>query len=124
MKYIKVYFQKIHSRKTDGYWFVYTNRPSYSAVAKIGSTTASFSLSIKPRGVTTTTTSVGQDITMWLTSEGFSDDECLLMKDTYGAVAYLAIDATNNAEMMSFDAFNALPADEQTNTVTSLQIPA
>ena len=124
MKYIKMYFQKIHSRKTDDYWYVYTNRPSFSAQASIGGTVASFSLSIRERGVTAQATTVGQDITMWLTSEGFSDEECLLMKETHGSIAYLALDADNNSHLISSDEFNALPADEQTSLVTSIPLHA
>ena len=124
MRYIKMFFQKIHSRKTDDYWYVYTNRPSYSATANVGGTTASFSLSIRERGVTSTATKGGQDITMWLTSEGYTDEDCLLKKETYGATCYLAIDANNNSQLIPFDEFNALPANEQTNIVTSLQLPA
>ena len=121
MRYVKVFFTKIVSNKTDDSWYAYTNRPSYSASASLSGVTSSFSVSIRDRGVQTTT-KVGQDITMWLSSDGVSDDECLLYRDTFGPVAYLAIDADNNISLMSESDFQNLGADELCSVVLQLSV--
>ena len=121
MRYIKVFFQKITSRKSDSYWYAYTNRPSFSATVALGSNAASFNVSIRENGATATT-KIGQDITMWLSD--ISDEECFLYRDTYGATAYLQVDGDNTFTLLSSDDFQQLSADEQSNTVSSLQLQA
>ena len=123
MRYIKVFFQKINARQSDDYWYAYTNRPSYSAAVALNGTSASFNISIRDRNATTTT-QAGQDITMWLTADGISDEECLLYRDTYGATAYLRVDGDNQFTLVSSDDFQSLDTSEQSNVVTSLHLQA
>jgi hypothetical protein len=121
MRYIKVFFQKITSRSSDDYWYAYTNRPSFSAAVALNGTAASFNVSIRDRNATTTT-QVGQDITMWLSD--ISDEEAFLYRDTYGATAYLRVDGDNEFKLVSSDDFQALDTSEQSNLVASLQLQA
>ena len=123
MRYVKVFFTKIVSSKTDDSWYAYTNRPSYKASATLGNVSSSFSLSIRDRNATTAT-KVGQDITMWLSSDTFSDDECLQMKEVYGSVAYLQIDADNQFTLMSMKDFQELDATEQEQVVEQVPLSA
>ena len=123
MRYVKVFFTKIVSSKTDDSWYAYTNRPSYKASATLGNVSSSFSLSIRDRNATTAT-KVGQDITMWLSSDTFSDDECLQMKEVYGSVAYLQIDADNEFTLMSMKDFQELDATEQKQVVEQVPLSA
>lgn len=123
MRYVKVFFTKIVSSKTDDSWYAYTNRPSYKASATLGNVSSSFSLSIRDRNATTAT-KVGQDITMWLSSDTFSDDECLQMKEVYGSVAYLQIDADNQFTLMSEQDFQELDATEQEQVVEQVPLSA
>ena len=123
MRYVKVFFTKIVSSKTDDSWYAYTNRPSYKASATLGNVSSSFSLSIRDRNATTAT-KVGQDITMWLSSDTFSDDECLQMKEVYGSVAYLQIDADNEFTLMSEQDFQELDATEQEQVVEQVPLSA
>lgn len=123
MRYVKVFFTKIVSSKTDDSWYAYTNRPSYKASATLGNVSSSFSLSIRDRNATTAT-KVGQDITMWLSSDTFSDDECLQMKEVYGSVAYLQIDADNEFTLMSMKDFQELDATEQEQVVEQVPLSA
>ena len=122
MRYIKVFFQKINAKASDEYWYAYTNRPSYSATVALGSgSSTSFNVSIRDRNATTTT-SVGQDVTMWLSD--ISDEEALLYRDTYGATAYLRVDGDNQFSLVSSSDFQQLDTSEQSNLVTSLQLSA
>ena len=123
MRYIKVFFTKIVSSKSDESWYAYTNRPSYKASASSGGVSTSFSLSIRDRNATTAT-KVGQDITMWLSSDTFSEDECLQMRDVYGSVAYLQVDADNQFTLMSLKDFQELDATEQEQVVDQVQLSA
>ena len=123
MRYVKVFFTKIVSSKTDDSWYAYTNRPSYKASATLGNVSSSFSLSIRD-GNATTATKVGQDITMWLSSDTFSDDECLQIKEVYGSVAYLQIDADNEFTLMSMKDFQELDATEQEQVVEQVPLSA
>ena len=123
MRYVKVFFTKIVSSKTDDSWYAYTNRPSYKASATLGNVSSSFSLSIRDRNATTAT-KVGQDITMWLSSDTFSDDECLQMKEVYGSVAYSQIDADNQFTLMSEQDFQELDATEQEQVVEQVPLSA
>ena len=123
MRYVKVFFTKIVSSKTDDSWYAYTNRPSYKSSATLGNVSSSFSLSIRDRNATTAT-KVGQDITMWLSSDTFSDDECLQMKEVYGSVAYLQIDADNQFTLMSEQDFQELDATEQEQVVEQVPLSA
>ena len=119
MRYVKVFFQKIVSSKSDDYWYAYTNRPSYSASVALNGQMSSFSVSIRNRNVQKATKD-GQDITMWLSSDEVSDEECLLYRDHFGATAYLAIDGDMNIELMSSSDFESLGSNEQQNIVTQL----
>ena len=121
MRYIKVFFQKINSRSSDDYWYAYTNRPSYSATVALNGSASSFNVSIRDRNATTTT-QVGQDVTMWLSD--ISDEEALLYRDTYGATAYLQVDGNNSFTLLSSDDFQQLSHDEQANIVSSLHLQA
>ena len=121
MRYIKVFFQKINARQSDDYWYAYTNRPSFSATVALNGTASSFNVSIRDRNATTTT-QVGQDITMWLSD--ISDEECLLYRETFGATAYLRVDGDNQFTLLSFEDFQALDTSEQSNLVASLQLQA
>ena len=123
MRYIKVFFTKIVSSKSDESWYAYTNRPTYKASATIGKVSSSFSLSIRDRNATTAT-KVGQDITMWLSSDNFSEQECLQMKDVYGSVAYLQVDANHQFTLMSEKDFQELDATEQEQVVDQVQLSA
>ena len=123
MRYIKVFFTKIVSSKSDEYWYAYTNRPSYKASAILGDVSSSFSLSIRDRNATTAT-KVGQDITMWLSSDNFSEEECMQMKKVYGSVAYLQVDADNQFTLMSEKDFQELDATEQEQIVEQVQLSA
>ena len=123
MRYIKVFFTKIVSSKSDEYWYAYTNRPSYKASAILGDVSSSFSLSIRDRNATTAT-KVGQDITMWLSSDNFSEEECMQMKKVYGSVAYLQVDADNQFTLMSLEDFQELDATEQEQIVEQVQLSA
>ncbi len=123
MRYIKVFFTKIVSSKSDEYWYAYTNRPSYKASASLGNVSSSFSLSIRDRNATTAT-KVGQDITMWLSSDNFSEEECMQMKKVYGSVAYLQVDADNQFTLMSEKDFQELDATEQEQIVEQVQLSA
>ena len=123
MRYIKVFFTKIVSSKSDEYWYAYTNRPSYKASASLGNVSSSFSLSIRDRNATTAT-KVGQDITMWLSSDNFSEEECMQMKKGYGSVAYLQVDADNQFTLMSEKDFQELDATEQEQIVEQVQLSA
>tara|TARA_R110002051_G_scaffold169045_2_gene239669 strand:+ start:2256 stop:2621 length:366 start_codon:yes stop_codon:yes gene_type:complete len=118
MRYVKVFFQKIVSSKSDDHWYAYTNRPSYSASVSLNGSGSTFSVSIRDRGAQKATT-VGQDITMWLSSDDVSDEECLLYRDHFGSTAYLAIDADMNIELISSSDFEAL-GDSDQNLVTQL----
>ena len=120
MKYIKVFFQKLRSSKSDDYWYVYTNRPSYSASVSLDGVTSSFSVSVRNR--TQTTTKIGQDVTMWLSSDSVSDEECLLMKEHYGETCYLRMDGDNQFTLVSTSDFQNLSSDQQSNLVTSIQL--
>ena len=119
MKYIKVFFQKLRSSKSDDYWFVYTNRPSYSASVSLDGVGSSFSVSIRDRS-SQTTTKVGQDITMWLSSDSVSDEECLLMKDHYGDTCYLRVDGDNQFTLVSSSDFQNLSSEDQ-SVISSIQ---
>ena len=121
MRYIKVFFQKIVSSKSDDYWYVYTNKPSYSASVAMNGVTSSFSVSIRTRGAQTTT-KAGQDITMWLSSDTVSDEECLLYRDTVGATAYLEVDADNQFKLLSDEDFQNLGTDAQSSLVASVSV--
>ena len=121
MRYIKVFFQKIVSSKSDDYWFAYTNRPSYSASVSLNGASSSFSVSVRDRGAQTTT-KVGQDITMWLSSDGVSDEECLLYRDTFGSVAYLQVDGDNQFTLVSESDFRGLGDDGRQSLVTQLAV--
>ena len=123
MRYIKVFFTKIVSSKSDEYWYAYTNRPSYKASASLGNVSSSFSLSIRDRNATTAT-KVGQDITMWLSSDNFSEEECMQMKKVYGSVAYLQVDADNQFTLRSEKDFQELDATEQEQIVEQVQLSA
>ena len=123
MRYIKVFFTKIVSSKSDEYWYAYTNRPSYKASASVGNVSSSFSLSIRDRNATAAT-KVGQDITMWLSSDNFSEEECLQMKKVYGSVAYLQVDADHQFTLMSEADFQELDATEQEQVVDQVQLSA
>jgi len=121
MRYIKVFFQKIVSSKSDDYWYAYTNRPSYSASVSLNGASQSFSVSVRNRGAQTTT-KAGQDITMWLSSDSVSDEECLLYRDTFGSVAYLAIDGDNQFTLMSESDFQALEDEGRQSLVTAIAV--
>ena len=120
MKYIKVFLTKLNTNKSNDYWYVYTNQPSYSAQVSVGGSTSSFSVSIRDRGQTTT--KVSQDITMWLSSDGYSDEECLLLRDTYGETCYLSVDLDGSMNLLSSSDFNNLQPSEQTVVTTLTQL--
>ena len=123
MKLIKVFFKKIFAREGDDYWYAYSNTPSFSATASMNGTTATFNVSIRKNGVSTTpSSSDDEQITMWLS--GLTDEEALLYRDTFGSVAYLQVDADGNSTLVSEQDFQNLPADDQANLTTSLHTSA
>ena len=89
MRYIKVFFQKIVSSKTNDYWWAYSQQPSFSCVAKSGKLSSSFNVTMR-----TSATKVSEPLTLWLGD--MTDEEAQLWKEEFGASCYLAVDADNN----------------------------
>ena len=125
MRYIKVFFKfiKWDNDNGSGSCYVYTSTPGYRASASMNGAVASFGVSVRSKD--SKSQSVEESVTLWLSdSDGNSltKDEASLYRDVFGSSCYLQVDADNQMQLLSSNDFAALPADDQSNLVSSLHL--
>ena len=123
MRYLKVFFKfiKWSNENSSGECYVYTSSPGFRCAANAGTTSGSFSVSV--RGDSSSEKKSDESYTMWLSDgdgKSLTKDEASLYRDVFGSVAYLAVDADNQ---MKLTKTSDIPAEElASNTVTNLHL--
>jgi hypothetical protein len=95
MRYIKCFYKTITSNKTGKDYYIYSQAPSFQCNVKLGKSTKSLPVSFG-------NASNEDSLTLWLgNSDEMSPAEAEQFRKTFGDVAYFAIDADNNFELVS-----------------------